>query len=309
MGVLTRIYKFYAKNILMDPYYWFWAVLIIMFWLLMGAYVWGTNISIERIRSTAPPGVPEQVIRQIWERVVTSYTGGWYATSAVISAASIGTGLVYTVYFSSMPIRYLTKYSRASPVKLYLGIILTAISSCVVAASILMVATVTVYSHRFYGLSQLILPQDPLGVFITTIATSLLNYFIAMTLALLVVVIRKPGFVQFISFIPLMLGYGLGMATVYVGGKQINLSPYGAAVLLNHHYYTGMPIAIDRPVVEMGLYDPLISQYIRPPSTAELADPLTLWVALLAWILTAGAAAFILLRIQKGVGYEELVFS
>jgi hypothetical protein len=59
----------------------------------------------------------------------------------------------------------------------------------------------------------------------------------------------------------------------------------------------------------MGLYDPLISRYIRLPSTAKLIDPLTLWVVLLAWILAAGATAFILLFIQKGIGYEELVFS
>jgi hypothetical protein len=76
---------------------------------------------------------------------------GWYASSAVISISTVGIGPVYVVYFLSTPIRYLTKYSRESPAKLYLGTTLTAITSCVVATSVLMAATVLVYSHRFHG--------------------------------------------------------------------------------------------------------------------------------------------------------------
>ncbi|MCC6054502.1 MAG: hypothetical protein LM589_04240 [Thermosphaera sp.] len=309
MGALIKLYKFYVKNNLKDPYYWFWAVLFILFWLYIGAFVWGANMSIERIRSTIPHYIADSTIHELWIRATIHYTGAWYATNAVFSLSLITVGLVYTVYYATIPIRYLTKYSKVSSVKFYSSLVLTALSSAILATVILIVATVLMYSYRFHGLKTLILPHNPLGVFSVTLTAMLFKYFFAMTLSLLTIVIRKPRFLLFIGFIPFIISYALGMYTLQTGGGPVNLSPYSAVLLLNYHYFTGGPIVENQSVTDMWRYDPLFNQYIdiNSTSTPRTVDPFALWIVLSLWILVTGVTAFILFRIQKGVGYEELI--
>jgi hypothetical protein len=137
----------------------------------------------------------------------------------------------------------------------------------------------------------------------------LFNYFFAMTLSLLTIVIRKPRFLSFIGFIPFIISYALGMYTLQTSGGLVNLSPYSAVLLLNYHYFTGGPIVENQSVTDMWRYDPLINQYINinSTSTPRTMDPFALWIVLSLWILVTGVTAFILFHIQKGVGYEELI--
>ena len=261
MGALIKLYKFYVKNNLKDPYYWFWAVFFILFWLYIGAFVWGANMSIERIRSIIPHYIADSTIHELWIRMTIHYTGAWYATNVVFSLSAITIGLVYTVYYATIPIRYLTKYSKISSVKFYSSLVLTALSSGILATVILIVATVLIYSYRFHGLKTLILPHNSLAVFSVTLTAMLFNYFFAMTLSLLTIVIRKPRFLSFIGFIPFIISYALGMYTLQTSGGPVNLSPYSAVLLLNYHYFTGGPIVENQSVTDMWRYDPLINQY------------------------------------------------
>lgn len=88
MGALIKLYKFYVKNNLKDPYYWFWAVFFILFWLYIGAFVWGANMSIERIRSIIPHYIADSTIHELWIRMTIHYTGAWYATNVVFFSLS-----------------------------------------------------------------------------------------------------------------------------------------------------------------------------------------------------------------------------
>jgi hypothetical protein len=309
VGALIKLYKFYVKNYLKDPYYWFWAVFFILFWLYVGAFVWGANMSIERIRSVIPHYIADSTIHELWIRMTIHYTGALYAINVVFSLSAITVGLVYTVYYTTIPVRYLTKYSKISSVKFYTSLVLTALSSGILATVILIVATVLMYSYRFHGLKTLILPHNLLALFSVTLAAMLFNYFFAMTLALLTIVIRKPRFLSFIGFIPFIISYTLGMYTLQTSGGSVNLSPYGAILLLNYHYFTGGPIVENQSVTDMWRYDSLINQYINinSTSTPRTMDPFALWIVLSLWIVITGVTAFILFRIQKGVGYEELI--
>lgn len=309
MGALIKLYKFYVKNYLKDPYYWFWAVFFILFWLYVGAFAWGANMSIERIRSVIPHYIADSTIHELWIRMTIHYTGAWYAINVVFSLSAITVGLVYTVYYTTIPIRYLTKHSKISSVKFYTSLVLTALSSGILATVILIVATVLMYSYRFHGLKTLILPHNPLALFSVTLTAMLFNYFFAMTLALLTIVIRKPRFLSFIGFIPLIISYALGIHTFQTSGGSVNLFPYSAILLLNHYYFTEGPIVENQSVIDMWRYDPLINQYINinSTSTPRTIDPFALWIVLSLWIVITGVTAFILFHIQKGVGYEELI--
>jgi multisubunit Na+/H+ antiporter MnhC subunit len=309
---ILRTCKFYLRSLLKDPYYWFWAVFFMLFWLVMGAFVFGSTMTKDSLReelaSHIPSSMPgfESILEDAWSKTTFYYTAGWYSGIALYSLASIAIGLVYYVYYSTIPIRYLTKYSRASPTRFYAGLTLAAVTVSLVAAGILIASTIVVYSYRFHELSKLILPKNLLGVFATTAVGGVFTFFFSTTLALLVVVLRKPKLLGMISFVPFLLSYALGMAGIYVGSGLLHLSPFNLIMLLTYHYYSGTSIALDLPATMMWRTDPELSSWLGT-TTHQTVDPLTLWLILTAWILVFVGTALALLRVQKGVSVEEII--
>ncbi|MFZ8783250.1 MAG: hypothetical protein ACO2OR_04630 [Desulfurococcaceae archaeon] len=307
-----RVYRFYLRSILSDGLLWFWAVAFMAFWLFMGAYVYGARITIEEFSKQFPEGTPGTIIDEAWSKFILHYTAGWYGSIALFSMSSVTIGLVQYIYYSTIPIRYLTKYSKATTNKFYTGFTLAAITGIVVCIIVLLVITILLYSYRFYGaelkdyhglpvpvFKNLILPENPIGVLATTIASGVLMYFISSTVALLVIVLKKPRALGFASFLPYILSFGLGMAGLIATGGRIHFSPFNIILLLNYHYYANTILILDEPVTMMwrsGL-----------EGADQVLEPSTLWLVLLGWILLFAAASVVLFKKQRGVSVEQIL--
>jgi hypothetical protein len=307
-----RVYRFYLRSILSNGYLWFWAVAFMAFWLFMGAYVYGARITIEDFSKQFPEGTPRTIIDEAWSKFILHYTAGWYGSIALFSMSAVTIGLVQYIYYSTIPIRYLTKYSKATTSKFYTGFTLAAITGIVVFIIVLLATTILLYSYRFYGadfhdyrglpvpvFKNLIVPENPIGVLATTIASGVLMYFISSTVALLVVALKKPRALGLASFLPYILSFGLGMAGLIATGGSIHFSPFNIILVLNYHYYANATLVLDEPVTLMWRS--------AMESTGQVLEPGTLWLALLGWIALFALISIALFKKQKGVSLEQIV--
>jgi len=310
---ILKTYKFYLKSLIKDPYYWFWAVFFMLFWLVMGAFIYGSTVTKDSLRGDLakiiPPSTPifESILEDMWNKSILHYTGSWYSCIALYSLSTIAMGLVYYIYYSTIPIRYLTKYSKASPIRFYMGLTLASLTTSLIAAGILVASTIIIYSYKFHELNKFILPRNPLGVFTVTITGGVFKFFFSTTLALLVVAMRKPRLLGMLSFVPFILSYAFGMYGLMAGGGLVHLSPFNIILLLAFHYYTESPIALNLRVVEMWRADPEVEKWFSKDLTIQLVDPAILWIILSLWILITAGISLILLRVQKGVSVEEII--
>ncbi|MEM1832257.1 MAG: hypothetical protein QXJ97_12110, partial [Desulfurococcaceae archaeon] len=205
--VAWKLYRIIVKNILSNYYFWLFSIFFVVFWSFMGAYAFSRNITIENTRKAlinagTPPEVVDMVLDEVWSRVVRSYTGGWYAAVIVVSFGATAIGLIEVVYYSTIPLRYLSKFSRTSSRRILLELVVGSLVILLVSFVMLLAVTTLMFSHRF---NQLVLPEDPAGLLAAGLAYGLFIYVFSMALGLLVVVLRKPGLLSKITFIPLVL--------------------------------------------------------------------------------------------------------
>jgi hypothetical protein len=80
MAVL-KTYRFYLKSLIKDPYYWFWSVFFMLFWLVMGAFIYGSTMTKDSLRrdleKIIPPSTPmfESILEDMWNKSTLHYTG------------------------------------------------------------------------------------------------------------------------------------------------------------------------------------------------------------------------------------------
>jgi hypothetical protein len=146
---------------------------------------------------------------------------------------------------------------------------------------------------------NLILPENPVGVLATTIAGGVLMYFISATVALLVIVLKKPRALGLAGFIPYILSFGLGMAGLLATGGRVHFSPFNTILLLNYHYYANATLILDEPVTMMWRSE--------LEGTGQVLEPSTPWLVLSGWILLFAATSVVLFKKQRGVSVEQIL--
>ncbi|MEM4913792.1 MAG: hypothetical protein QW579_06275 [Desulfurococcaceae archaeon] len=294
--VAWKLYRIIVKNILSNYYFWLFSIFFVVFWSFMGAYAFSRNITIENTRRAlinagTPPEVVDMVLDEVWSRVVRGYTGGWYATVIVVSFGSTATGLIEVVYYSTIPLRYLSKFSRISSRRILLELIVGSLVILLVSFVMLLAVTTLMFSHRF---SQLVLPENPAGLLAAGLAYGLFIYVFSMALGLLVVVLRKPGLLSKITFIPLVLAIAFSMISVYIGGEVYHYSPFISSMNLIFYYYTAVKPPLDQPLAfATADYTPV--------------EPLHAWITQISWTVAFILISLLLLEKQKGVPAEEII--
>jgi hypothetical protein len=124
-------------------------------------------------------------------------------------------------------------------------------------------------------------------------------YFISSTVALFVVVLRKPRALGFASFLPYILSFGLGMASLIATGGRIHFSPFNIILLLNYHYYANATLVLNEPVTMMWRSE--------IEGSGQVLEPTTLWLVLLGWITLFAVISIALFKKQRGVNLEEII--
>jgi hypothetical protein len=124
-------------------------------------------------------------------------------------------------------------------------------------------------------------------------------YFISSTVALFVVVLRKPRALGFASFLPYILSFGLGMAGLVATGGRVHFSPFNTILLLNYHYYANAILVLDEPVTMMWRSE--------LEGAGQVLEPSTLWLVLLGWIALFSLTSIALFKKQKGISVEQIL--
>ena len=262
--------KYYIKSELRSRYLWGWSIGFMVFWLVLGA------LTISDTTMAAPT-----IIKK-------AYVAGWYATVTIVGLGSAAVGLSYEFIYSSISARYLTKYSSLTPQKLYGGLLTGFIIVCSVISALLLLVTDAIFSWKL-GLNAT--PSNIAGVFIATIATGIMLYSFSATAIFLSITLRKAKATYFAAYLPLMLALGLGLLQVNINlGWLIVGFPFNAAQSLLFSYYMGLP--------------PHLSALARP--SGPIVPFHYLWLSLLAWTAILSISAIAFLRLQKGVGVEEI---
>ncbi|MFZ8782610.1 MAG: hypothetical protein ACO2OR_01280, partial [Desulfurococcaceae archaeon] len=126
-----------------------------------------------------------------------------------------------------------------------------------------------------------------------------LMYFISATVALSVIVLKKPRALGLAGYIPYILTFGLGMAGLAATGGSVHFSPFNTILLLNYHYYANATLVLDEPVTMMWRSE--------LEGAGQVLEPSTVWLVLSGWILLFATTSVVLFKKQKGVSVEQIL--
>jgi hypothetical protein len=256
------VLKYYTKGILSNKNLWFWGVAFMIFWLVLGAY-------------TFAQGLPHL------QSALIAYTGSWYATIALYSLSSLAIGIAYSIYYASSSLAYGFRYTRLTPSS-YVGTLVGSSSILgILLSAIMLVTTYGLFSAKFgFNLA----PSDPITAVLVSALAGVFMMTFAMLLVLIVVNYVGLQSINLVTFIPLILAFGLGFTqlTTALPSTLLYVSPYNAIESLLYQAYSGNPATV---------------QLVNPAS-ATLQWPY-LSASLLLWITAFFLAdSFMLKRIK-----------
>ncbi|NPA04863.1 MAG: hypothetical protein GXO09_02045 [Crenarchaeota archaeon] len=267
----TLVYmKYYMKSWMTSKPYWFWSVAFMTIWMALG------YVSADRL-AAAP----------LEARL--AYTAGWYVVIVGIGIAAAAVGLSRLLFYSSIPVRYLSKYSMLTSRKLYAYMFTGFIIVCLITAAVLAAMLLPLYSSKLGAVA----PKNPLGLAAAVAGLGALYFSIDVVTTCAAILARAARSAEYVAYLPLILGMALTMLQLNtsLGKLFILASPINAATALLFSYYTGMP--------------PTTAAIVEPMSGVKL-DPALLWASVIAWTGLLSCIGIVLLRLQRGVGAEEI---
>ncbi|PSN99815.1 hypothetical protein B9Q11_00575 [Candidatus Marsarchaeota G2 archaeon ECH_B_SAG-F08] len=215
----------FARSLLKNRPLWGWGVLFMVFYLLLGAFVFSSSL----------PKLPNQAI--------VGYTSSWYAVINLYTLASLAISLSFSLIFSTHSLAYSFRFTRLTPKKYFANFVLSSAIVGLVLSVLIVAATYTLFSYRF----QInIPPAKPLLVIAVAAFSSVLMCAFATLLVLVLINYLGLKNQSFVSFIPLILGFGFGFSQLFTSLPKALLyaSPYSAIVGLLYSGYSGFPVLI-----------------------------------------------------------------
>ncbi|MEM0118171.1 MAG: hypothetical protein QXV32_06970 [Conexivisphaerales archaeon] len=262
------IFKYFLKAIVTNRNLWGWGVLFMAFWLVLGAFVFSTNMPAQK-------------------EIELTYTSSYYGIIALYSFASIAISVSYTVYYGSSSLAYSFRYTKLKPLGYFSSLLAAASVMAIVISTIMLLATYSLFSYRF-GIN--LQPAQPLAALALSALAGAFMMVLAMLLVLIVVNYAGVKNINFISFVPLILSYIFGFGQLYANLPVAAeyLSPFTAISSLLFTSYSNLEMPVH----------PL------DPSSGYL-DWRLLLLSLLAWIFIIAIADTQLLRRIKPRAIEE----
>jgi len=270
-----KIFKYYTKSLFLSPETIFWAIVFVIFWLFMGAYLFTQEM-------------PKEVLALHEFKV--GYTSSWYGAAGVFSLSSLCVGLCYYFLFTTSSLPYVTKFGRVSTGSFFLQIIFGTFLYSSFLGAILMLSTYGIYSH---ALSYNLLPSKPWLAILFIGIGGLFYYLLAVTVVLLLILLRKVKSVRLVSFLPMMACYALVFLQVFGVASEtlVYASPFNNIYSLAAYAYRGEPIPL-----KLG----------GPSEESVLINPIYSIGMLLAWMIVLTLTGIYLMRRVKEVPTEEL---
>lgn len=259
--------KFFFKTLMTNKSLWGWGVAFMVFWLFMGAYVFG-------FRSTSYS--------------ISLYNAAvWYALIALISASTLATSISYSIYYANSSLAYSFRYTRLSPSS-YIGnlMVSTSIMGGILGA-LMLVFTFAFFSNKSgYTLA----PVSPEYSVVVAIVAGAFMFLLATVLIILVNNYMGLRNISFASFVPTILTYVFGFSQLGLSLPVglIYASPFTEISDLFFQAYYGNP-----------------ANLVMSNPSSQIINPYHLIAGLVAWILVLSVVAVLLIKKIRPRSIEE----
>ncbi|WP_297215177.1 hypothetical protein [Thermoplasma sp.] len=179
-----------AIGILKNRSIWFWSVLFVLVWAVIGSFIASKGVAVGSEKY---------------------YVSAWYSIEAVISAGASGTSIAYITFFSSSSLAYLFRFSRLKPVHYELIFLVGYLITSITTLTTVTAANIFLFSLRF---GRIILPEP--YIIPVIIITGAFMYVFSVMVALMVNNHFSLKNASFTSFVPLFLAFISAYLPLYV---------------------------------------------------------------------------------------------
>ena len=256
------LFGYYLKGILSNRNLWFWGVAFMLFWLFLYAFTFSQGV------------LQTQV-------ALLQFSAISYGSIALFSLSSLAISIAYTIYYASSALVYGFRYTKLTPIS-YVGTLLGSSSVLGIFLSVIMlVCTFGIFSAKF-GFN--LLPVNAVAAVGVSALAGIFMMTFSMFLVLLVVNYMGLQNIDLVTFVPLILAFGLGLSTISTSLPigVLYASPYNAIQSLLYMSYGGL-------APHAQLTDP----------TSSVLQWQYMLVSLVAWIvLLLGVDSFLLRRLK-----------
>ncbi|HZW54925.1 MAG TPA: hypothetical protein VFF30_01405 [Nitrososphaerales archaeon] len=213
--------KYYTKGILSNRNLWFWGVAFMIFWLFLYAFSFAQ-------------GVPKT------QPALLEFSAFSYGSIALFSSSSLAISIAYSIYYASSSLVYSFRFTRLN-LSSYIATLIGSSSALGIILSAIMIACtyIIIFSLKFgFNLA----PANQLGAFGVSALAGVFMMTFALFLVLLVVNYAGLQNISLVTFILLILAFGLGLATVNspLPTGLLYGSPYNAIQTLLYTTYSGL---------------------------------------------------------------------
>ena len=264
------ISTYFLKSMLKNKNIWGWGLFFMLFWIFMGAFVFGTNF-------------PDQKIYFQYDASI------WFGLLGLISTSTMATSVAYSIYYGNSSLAYGFRFTTLKPSR-YISSF--AISTSIIGGMLsgfMLLFTFLLFSYRS---GFLLTPTFPYMSIIIGFASGAFMFLLASIIIVIVNNYLGLRNVSFASFIPMILTYLFGFTQI-----NTSLPPfivYGSPftdisdLLIWSYYGREIPVNLSGSLQNGGQIN-LVVQVIM----------------LVLWIIILSILSFMLIRKIKPKSIEE----
>ncbi|NNN18095.1 MAG: hypothetical protein HKL79_07030 [Thermoplasmata archaeon] len=258
----------YTRSVLTNRSLWFWGVVFMAFWFVLGAYVFSGGLPATRSAEVA-------------------YTSSWYAVIALFSLTTLAMGIATSISYGTSALAFGFRYTRLTPRAFALSL-MAAAGVMGLFLSFIMAGVVSGLFSAHFGTT--ILPANLAAIVGVSILSGAFMMGLATTLVLVVVNHLGLRSMSFVEFVPLILSYIFGFAQLFLAlpAWVLYLSPWNDMESLLFQAFSGSPARI----------------VLTDSASPILAWPLLVG-AIVVWVVVLVGVASVLLRGIRSVSVQE----
>jgi len=253
-----------------------WGIGFIEFWVFMWLFVFTSGVE----------------VKSPWyEYVVNTNAAMAYSFLGLLSMASVAISLAYSILYSSQATRYITKFTRASPVIFMIEDFVASLLVMFVTVFVI-IASVMAGAYVRWGLTPHV--ENPVGVFVDLMLGGIALYWLSYALALVIIITKRVRATTMASFLPLILAF-IVYAQLWVNfGDLVYVIPLSTMPSLLVYHSTGA-------IPPTGAY----FKWLSGAGKLQAVDLRLAAISLCAWTILFAATSFVLLRKSRGIPVEE----
>ncbi len=213
--------KLLTIRMLKNKTLWSWGIVFMIFWLFMGAFVFGfksNNYSVSLYNAAV-----------------------WYGIIGLISTSSLATSIGFSVYYSNSALAYSFRYTLLKPSRYIMDFV---ISICFIG--LIFNIIILLMAMLMFGIKSgyHLIPALPVYAILTGIASAV--FMLLLSIVLIVVINNYIGLknISFGAYIPLMATYLLAFPQLFISlpEKLVYISPFNdiADIMVYSFYGKGI---------------------------------------------------------------------